>query len=83
MVLLFYTRDKLHKSIHTSSTPADQQICRHCYSKGSQPVGKGREASCKTLDANWRIYKNAKFEVNLQIALKPILLRALALELWI
>jgi hypothetical protein len=30
-----------------------------------------------------RIYKNAKFEVSLKIALKPICLRALALELWI
>jgi hypothetical protein len=38
--------------IWTCSTPAQKQICCHCYSKACQPVGKGREASPHTLDAN-------------------------------
>jgi hypothetical protein len=38
--------------IWTCSTPAQKQICCHCYSKGCQPVGKSREAPSHTLDAN-------------------------------
>lgn len=70
-MILLYTRDK-HKSIRTSSTPADQQICCHCYSKGCQPVGKGRKASCKTLDANWEDLQNAKFWSKPSDCLQPV-----------
>lgn len=53
----------LHKrdaQMYTSSTPAEQQIRCHCYSKGCQPVGQCRKASCETLDANWEDLRKCK-----------------------